>query len=180
MVSFDVASNICGPYLNAKGLVSYTSLLLDPLEALTADLFAAEVMARLDPTDCAVLAQVGKAWLAAVLSAARGAVPLKLMDFVGSVKLLAWARAKGCPWRAGTCAVVAKGGHLEVLQWAREHHCPWNENMCYGAASGGQLDVLKWAREHDCPSTGRRGWAPGGAEVGAGARPLLGAGTWRF
>ena len=82
-----------------------------PLLALLEDLpdfFVKEVLGRLDPTDRAVLAQVGWPWLAAVVRAAsedrlpcagksRG-VPLKLVDFVGSVARLRWAKVNGCPW----------------------------------------------------------------------------------
>ena len=58
---------------------------------------------RLDPEDCAMLAQVGKPMLVAVASRGlqagkAGAVPLKLSEFVGSTQMLAWARANGCPW----------------------------------------------------------------------------------
>ena len=66
--------------------------------------FAREVLARLDPTDRALLAQVGRPWLAAVVSSGlpragkRGAVPLMLKDVVVSVELLAWAKANGCQW----------------------------------------------------------------------------------
>ena len=31
--------------------------------------------------------------------------------------MLQWAHENGCPWDEMTCAVAAKGGHLEVLQW---------------------------------------------------------------
>jgi hypothetical protein len=62
------------------------------------------VLARLDPTDCAMLARVAKPWLAVVLAnylpraGQGGAVRLKLVDFVGSVQRLAWAKDNGCPW----------------------------------------------------------------------------------
>ena len=82
-----------------------------PLLALLEDLpdfFTKEVLGRLDPTDRAVLAQVGWPWLAAVVRAAAedrlpcagksAGVPLKLVDFVGSVARLMWAKANGCPW----------------------------------------------------------------------------------
>ena len=115
------------------------------------------VLARLDPTDCALLSRMGKPWLAAVVSrglprAGKGAaVPLKLVDFVASVGMLAWAKANGCPWQNGTCVRITRGGHLEVLQWARENHCPWAEDTCANAAMGGHLAVLIWARKHCCP-----------------------------
>ena len=76
------------------------------------------VLARLDPTDCALLSRVGKWWLAAVVSRGllragkRGALPLKLRAFVGSVEMLAWAKANGCPWGVETCNSIARGGHL--------------------------------------------------------------------
>jgi len=107
--------------------------------------------ARLGPADCAVLAQVGHPWLAAVLAATMpragkgGAAPLMLPEFVGSV-----AKANGCPWVALTCRYVAMGGRVEVLQWAREHKCPWDSGTCARVAMGGHLEVLKFARQHDC------------------------------
>jgi len=63
--------------------------------------------------------------------------------------VLRWARAhaQSFPWDEETCASAAYAGHLTVLQWAREHDCPWTEDLC----------------------ASRCGWAPGGAEVGAGA-----------
>ena len=100
------------------------------------------VLARLDPTDCAVLARVGKPWLAVVLAnnlpraGKGGAVKLKLADFVGSVERLAWAKDNGCPWRSRTCSLIAESGHLEVLQWAREFGCPWDETTCSPPSTG--------------------------------------------
>jgi len=93
------------------------------------------VLAQLDPTDYALLSRVGKPWLAAVVSrglplAEKGcAVPLKLVDFVASVEMLAWAKANGCPWERRTCKRIARGGHLAVLMWAREHGCAWGERV---------------------------------------------------
>jgi hypothetical protein len=132
--------------------------LLDLLQALP-DLFHKEVLERLDPTDRALLAQVGRPWLAAVLAsmspdlprAGKSAgVPLKLKGFVGSVKLLAWARANGCPWTVRSSALAAAGGRVDVLKYVRAHGCPWNKNTCVWAALGGHLEVLVWAREHGC------------------------------
>ena len=65
------------------------------------ELFAAEVLARLGPAGCAVVAQVGHPWLAAVVSSGlpragkSAGVPLKLKDFIGSVRRLAWRRRTG-------------------------------------------------------------------------------------
>ena len=120
-------------------------------------LFAAEVLQRLDPGDRAVLARVASPLLAAVAAAAaeadsgKGAgVPLRLVEFLGSEKRLAWAKSNGCPWTEATCACIAQAGNLEMLQWAREHDCPWDDLTCARAAEGGHLHVLKWAREHGC------------------------------
>ena len=90
--------------------------------------------------------------------------------------MLQWAREHDCPWDILTCTLAARYGHLEVLQWAREHGCPWSAETSTAAARGGHLSVLRWARDHDCPWDWmtcyfrRSGRAPGGAEVGAGAR----------
>jgi hypothetical protein len=133
------------------------SELLAPLLEEWRDVLVKHVLERLDPTDCALLAQVGKPWLAVVVGnnrprAGKGwSVPLKLADFVGSVERLAWAKDNGCPWDKETCEVIAAGGHLDVLQWARAHSCPWGTGTLIRAAEGGHLETLRWAREHDCP-----------------------------
>jgi len=143
-------------WLRAKGLITYPSPLLGPLEGLP-DILAAEVLPRLDPTDLAMFARVGPASRAAAVASglpragAGEGVPLKLKDFVGSVQRLAWAKANDCPWVAATCALAARSGHPEVLRWAREHGCDWDEMTCADAAAGGHLEVLVWAREHGCP-----------------------------
>ena len=64
------------------------SELLPPLLEEWRDVLVTHVLARLDPTDCALLAQVGKPWLAVVLAnnlpraGKGGAVPLKIEEFV--------------------------------------------------------------------------------------------------
>jgi hypothetical protein len=80
------------------------SALLAPLLEEWRDVLVKHVLARLDPTDCALLAQVGKPWRAVLVAnnlpraGKRGAVDLKVVDFVSSVEMLAWAKANGCPW----------------------------------------------------------------------------------
>jgi len=110
-------------------------------------------------TDRAILGQVGKAWRALVASCTgppraglKGGDLLKVKDFVGNTKLLAWAKKNGCNWEEKTCDEAANGGHLEVLQWARKHGCPWDGDRCARiAAMRGHLDMLKWvAQWHDC------------------------------
>ena len=142
--------------LRGNGLITYPSPLLSFLEEYP-DLVRDEVLPRLDSTDRAVLAQVGPPLMAAVVAsdlprAGKSAgMPLRLKEFCGSVGRLAWARVNGCPWEMLTCAIAAKGGHLEVLEWAREHGCEWDELTCADAAEGGHLEVLQWARQHGCP-----------------------------
>ena len=121
------------------------------------EVLAAEVLPRLYPADLAVLAQVGRPWLAAVVASglARAGksegLPLKITAFFGSAERLAWAKANGCPWVARTCAWAARSGSLEVLRWARANDCPWDAVTCAWAAGGGHLEVLIWAWEHGCP-----------------------------
>ena len=55
----------------------------------------------------AVVAQVSSLFLTAVVDSGlprarkSAGVPLKLVDFLGSVKQLAWAKSNGCPWHGG-------------------------------------------------------------------------------
>jgi hypothetical protein len=116
------------------------SELLSPLLEEWPDLIGL-VLAGLNTTDCAVLAQVGKPWHEAVVSRGlprtewEGAVPLKLPDFVGSVEMLAWARDNGCPLLDVRTCEACVGSH-EAMQWTREHDCPWEALTCANAAFG--------------------------------------------
>ena len=74
-----------------------------------------------------------------------------MSNFVGSVSRLAWAKERGCPWDARTCAHAAWKGHLEVLHWARANGAPWDAMTCRYAALCGHLEVLQWARANGCP-----------------------------
>lgn len=74
---------------------------------------------------------------------------------VSSKSLIVWARANRCPWNERTCALAAKGGHLEVLKLLRDNGCPWDTATFSWAARRGHLEVLKWLRANDCP---RAGW----------------------
>ena len=147
---------------DASPLVSLLLLLLSELP----DVFAAEVLTRLDPIDRTFLAQVGGACRAAVAASdlpcagTRGevlgrsvwVVTHHLKDFCTTVERLLWAKANGCPRDTPhTCMYAAAGGHLQVLQLAREHHCPWDGGTYSSAANGGHLEVVQWARAHGCP-----------------------------
>jgi hypothetical protein len=62
------------------------------------------VLAALDPTAQALFARVGRGWRAVVMSSGlpragiTEGMPLRVTTFCGSVELLAWAKANGCPW----------------------------------------------------------------------------------
>ena len=140
------------------------SPLLDLLQRFP-DLFLKEVLERLDSTARALLARTGSAFwdlvfprsifpsglLGAETPAAGAARVFKLVDFLGIVDRLAWAKANGCPWDTRTCSLAARGGHLEALMYAREHGCSWDKRTCEQAALRGHLKVLQWARQHGCP-----------------------------
>ena len=156
--------------LRELGLITYPSPLLEGLTEGLPEVLAAEVLARLDPTDLVLFGQAGRACRAAVVAfgvpqeekasddsddegTEGGPLLLRVQDFLGSVELLAWAMARGCPWIEAICEDAARGGHLEVLKWARERRCPWDSWVCVAAADGGHLEVLQWAREHGCEWT---------------------------
>lgn len=67
------------------------------------------------------------------------------------IGVLKWARANKCPWDERSCALAARGGHLDILQWCRTNDCPWNEMTCAWAAAEGHLGLLQWARANGCP-----------------------------
>ena len=158
------------------------SPLLGPFLRHLGQIFEEEVLKRrLNPTDRALFARVGRGCKAAVEASGLGqagaktpgAAPFKVKVFVaGSVERLAWAKENGCPWKEGTCGLAAKGGHMEALRWALEHHCPCNATTCGWAATGGQLSVdvvageqLPVGRNDLCIRCSE--WAPRDVEVGA-------------
>jgi len=121
--------------------------LLGPLLERLPEVFA-KVLACLDASDTAALAQVGTPWLAAVVhegvarAGKRGNPPLRLSKYLGSITRLAWAKQNGCPWKEHTCALIAKGAApLEVLQWARDNGLPWDDWTCMLAAKAGRLEA---------------------------------------
>ena len=155
--------------LREWGLITYPSPLLGGLLEKLPEVLAAEVLPRLDPTDCVLFGRVGRACRAAVVSSGapqeveeawlshdegtEGRLLLRVKDFVGSVEDLAWAMNHGRQWVLDemTCSYAAEAGRLEVLKWARAHDCPWNERVTTMAGAEGHLEVLKWAREQGCP-----------------------------
>jgi len=93
-------------WLRERGLITYPAPLLDLLQTHP-DLFAAEVLQRLDPTARTMLAQEGRPWLAAVLASGLPRLPpgvtvrLQLREFCTSAERLARAKANGCSWWDG-------------------------------------------------------------------------------
>ena len=83
-------------WLRANGLLTYPSPLLEELR----DVFLAEVLPRLHPEARAVLAQVCRPWLAAVLASGlpragkSEGVPLRVVNFLGSVGRLWLGRGR--------------------------------------------------------------------------------------
>ena len=172
-------------WLRAKGLLTYPSPLLGGLLEDMREVLAAEVLPLLDPTDLAVLAQMGPPWLALVVSSGlpragkSAGLLLKLREFVGSVARPAWAKEIGCPWHPRTCGLAAHRGQLEVLQWAREHECPWSQHApsplragTWRCCSGRRSKGARGAGVTLCPC--RCGRAPGCVAVAAGSRVPVG------
>ena len=154
--------------LGDLGLITYPSPLLGGLTEDLPEVLAAEVLARLDPTDLVLFGQAGRACRAAVVAfgvpqeeeasdvsddegSEGGPLLLRVEDFVGSVERLAWAKEIGCAWDEEICAWAASGGHLDVLKWVcAEVGVGADSQVCSLAALGGHLAVLQWAREHGC------------------------------
>jgi hypothetical protein len=113
------------------------SPLLGGLMVEWSDVFREEVLKKwLDPTDLAMLARA--CWKCGAAVASAGMVssgdteeePFKIVTFIASSELLAWAKANRCPWDERVCALTAKYGQVDALQLARELDCPWNEWTC--------------------------------------------------
>ena len=71
--------------------------------------------------------------------------------FLGSVRLLKWARVNNLAWRTDTCSAAAENGQLPALQYLHENGCPWNRWTCYWAADSKHWDCLKYAVDNKCP-----------------------------
>jgi len=80
---------------------------------------------------------------------------------LGSLSLLKWARANGCPWGPRTCANAVRREDMEMLLWARENGCVWDSGSTTAAVELGSLELLQWLRARDCPwdvTTTRTAW----------------------
>jgi len=86
---------------------------------------------------------------------------------IGNLRLLKWARARGCLWNGdGIEAVIensriyetmletaASKGHLHLLKYAHENGCPSElcASTCSEAAFAGHLDCLQYLHEQGFP-----------------------------
>jgi hypothetical protein len=92
------------------------------------DVFDCEVLPLLDPITRALLGRVGQACRDAVLRSpklpcAGRTVGVKLLvdHFVGSVELLTWALANGCPCDAAICGGALRSSTFQ-LNVSRVYH----------------------------------------------------------
>jgi hypothetical protein len=99
----------------AQGAEAAVTLLLLLVTELP-EVFAAEVLTRLNPINRAFLAQVGGACRAAVAASDLPRAGTRGEVFGRSVWVVT----------PHTCMYAAAGGHLQVLQLAREHRCRWD------------------------------------------------------
>ena len=71
--------------------------------------------------------------------------------FLGSVRLLKWARENNLGWGPFTCHYAATHGHLPALQYLHENGCPWNLYTCHYAAHYKHWDCLQYMVDNKCP-----------------------------
>ncbi|PNH09463.1 hypothetical protein TSOC_003908 [Tetrabaena socialis] len=71
----------------------------------------------------------------------------------GSVELLAWLRARGCPWSARVFAAAAEGGSEEQLEWLAEAGCPMgaDDEPYVRALINRDLAMLRCLKRLGCP-----------------------------
>ena len=71
--------------------------------------------------------------------------------YLGSVRLLKWARENNLDWSVDTCVFAAAYGQLPALQFLHENGCPWDWETCYYAALYKNWDCLQYAVDNKCP-----------------------------
>ncbi|PNH08244.1 Ankyrin repeat domain-containing protein [Tetrabaena socialis] len=99
-------------------------------------------------------------WLAEVRGAAK-VLTVEVAESAassGSMELLAWLHAQGCPWGASVLAAAARGGSEEQLEWLVAHGCPMGEDgkPYQRGLDYGDLPMLRCLRRLGCP------WGPCG------------------
>ncbi|PNH03279.1 hypothetical protein TSOC_010668 [Tetrabaena socialis] len=97
-------------------------------------------------------------WLVETLGAAqvlqaRGLQPYKSAIRSGSMELLAWLHAHGCPLDASAFAAAAEWGSEEQLEWLAARGCPMGaQGEAYTwAVAHGDLSMLRCLRRLGCP-----------------------------
>ncbi|PNH05989.1 Ankyrin repeat domain-containing protein [Tetrabaena socialis] len=76
----------------------------------------------------------------------------------GSVELLGWLHAHGCPWDQSVFSAAAELGSEEVVEWLAKRGCPMGERGTpyLRALCNGDLSMLRCLRRLGCP------WGPRG------------------
>ena len=166
--------------LREVGLLTYPSPLLGGLRERLPEVFAAEVLPKLDPADLAFVAQVDSGCRAAVvacglpcagarvgmreLSPEDGAVLARAVraappgvNFPGvQLAALGYVEPMDAPRADGVVRLELEEFCTSAgrLAWAKASGCRWDEwtpVFCALAAGAGSLEALKWARDHRCP-----------------------------
>ena len=73
----------------------------------------------------------------------------------GSVALVKWALAEGCPRNRGgytMAKIAARYGQAELVKWlCGEGGFEMDEEVMWQAAHGGNLELVRWLRGEGCP-----------------------------
>ncbi|PNH10034.1 Ankyrin repeat domain-containing protein [Tetrabaena socialis] len=79
----------------------------------------------------------------------------------GSMELLSWLRARGCPWDERAFAAAAEHGSEEQLEWLAEQGCPMGDDgePYVRAAFTGSVALLECVRRLGCR------WSPDGSTM---------------
>jgi len=166
--------------LREAGLITYPSPLFRGLLEELPEVFAAEVLPKLDPADLAFVAQVDSGCRAAVVAsglpcagtrvgmreltpeesaglawAVRAAPPGD--NFPGDqLEALGYVDAEDLPRTDGVVRLELEEFCTSAgrLAWAKASGCRWDEwtsAFCARAIGVGSLGALKWARDQGCP-----------------------------
>ncbi|MEO1777059.1 MAG: hypothetical protein AAFS07_19130, partial [Pseudomonadota bacterium] len=95
----------------------------------------------------------------------------------GSLRVLAWLRARDVYWSEGTMNAAARCGHLHVMVWARQRGCRWCEDTAVLAARHGHEHVLIWLARAGYPWMDRAGAAAAAAGADGCLRRLRALGV---
>ncbi|PNH06642.1 Ankyrin repeat domain-containing protein [Tetrabaena socialis] len=103
------------------------------------------------------------AWLVETLGADRALTTgvFAAAAQAGSMELLRWLRARGCPWDATVFAAGAEGGSEEQLKWLVDRGCLMGDDgePYVRATRHGDLAILRCLRRLGCP------WGADGSSI---------------